>query len=255
MALPKSKYEILCAIVAQMRNSPTGLVKSELIANACGYPLDVVMQNFGFFTSAGILTAGMNKALSEDGSLLSYAIHRGDSAQIVRQWRVIIDKWPEMLKLLKWLGVTEETSIADFMNGAEALFYRDSSSSCFALNCLVHLARRLGYIDVVDKKVIISEYGMSLLEEKPPRASGGYVKNFPERGRGAPMVPTRELAPNPDKRQGEDVHIHLHFGSGIDTEQIETIFRSLAESVIKRPDAAATSGQSLKSASIMPFNP
>lgn len=255
MALPRSKYEILCAIIAQMRNSPTGLIKSQAIADACGYPLDVVIQNFGFFISSGILTAGMNKTLSEEGSLLSYTIHRGDSAQIVRQWRTLIDKWPEMLKLLEWIQVSGDTDMVNFMSGAEALFYRDFSSSRFALNCLVHLARRLGYIDVVDKKIIVSEYVMTLFESKKSGAlNGDHVKNFPKRRRSLSPEPARDLAIISDKRHGEDLHIHLHFGSDINQEQIESIFRSLAESVLRKPDAAATSGQSFESAGIMPFN-
>jgi hypothetical protein len=254
MALPASKYETLCAIVAQMRNAENGLVKPEPLANACGYPLHVVMQNFGFFTSAGILNAGMNKDLSENGSLLSYALASGDSEQIILCWRTIIDRWPEMLRLLSWLRINEETEIVAVMAGAEALFHRDPSSSRFALNCLVQMARQLGYVDVVEKKVFVSEYTKSLFEPKTSGVDGDCIKKFPGRPRNLSVVPAHDLDRSSDKGKDEGIHIHLHFGSGMNPAQIDSIFRSLAESVLRQPDVAATNGHPAEGVSISAIN-
>lgn len=222
-----------------MSSCKDGLVKVEPIAAACGYSPQVVWQNFGFFTSAGIFSSGMNKYLSEEGHLLSHALCSGDSKQVIICWRAILDTWPPMLRLLSWLRKNNGLEIPAAMWGMEALFAGDLSSSRFSRNCLIQVARRIGYVQMVDKKFFISDYSESLADSEIHRGSGP-SKNLPRND--TPLFEETDQNPaySAKNEQNGGIHIHLHFDSKINSAQIASIFQSLGEAILTPPDASTT---------------
>jgi alpha-glucuronidase len=252
MTLPKSKYEILCAIVAQMKNAPSGLVKAEPLAKACGYSLDIVIQNFGFFSNVGIVSAGMNKYLSEDGFMLSHSLCTGDSDQVITCWRTIVDRWPTMLRLLSWIRGRE--GIEKSLVMAEPLFLREASSSRFALDCLIQVAHRLGYIYFVEENVFVSDYAEGLFESNIPSSIANNVRNFSGTEKKLSVVLEDDSTEGANREHGEGIHIHLHLGAEVSPAQIESIFKSLSESVLSPPGVERATGKPLERMSIRAIN-
>ena len=225
--------------MAQMGMCRRGIVRAGPVAAACGYSPQVVWKNFGFFTSAGILSSGMNKCISEEGYSLSLALRSGDSREQIIYWRAIIDVWPPMLKLLFWLRKNNGLEIPEIMCGVEALFASDVSSSRFSLNCIFQIARQLRYIQVIDKKVFISDYAERLATSEIQRGSG-LPKNLSQKDTTLSEETDQNPAHSVKKEQGGGIHIHLHFGSAINPAQIASIFRSFGEAVLTSPDVATT---------------
>ncbi len=254
MALPKSKYEILCAIIAEMKNGPHGLVKAEPIAKKCGYSLEVVLQNFGFFTSVGILGPGMNKHLSDEGSLLSFALSVRDHKKILHYWRNIIDSWSDMRKMLSWLESNEGFKVNEVVDGIQAIYHKDASSSRFSLNCLIHLAHRTGYIKVQDGSLWLSEYSKELITLSPPQDDDDSNIEYPPDSHNFSTVCNlvRQGSPN-SSHLGDGLHIHLHFGSDVSPAQVQNIFQSLALNVLSRPNESRQDLRTFEENPIVPI--